>query len=307
MKTQKIPFTRDRARDATTFIPYADFPAIIPSQLDAWLSAVKIKAVSAIEWEWSRHWTVGPRVLNDSMYFWFKSGSGKAWFGSPTNIYHFEAGDLLLIPQGVEHAIEGTAGEEPHVYAVHFYATLYGGIDLLNLLGFPLHVPYRKSAPYRGLSEHMVRDYAVKAPGWSTMIANDVFSLLLYLIRTEMDTFSPPASVDWQSQLPRLLPVLDWIDRHLSSHEMTVADLSKHVFISETHFRRLFQKVFGMSPVQFIRQRRVDRACALLRATDSPIKQIAQECGFADDAFFSRVFHQLVGASPAAYRREELR
>ena len=307
MKMRKIPLTRDRARDANTFSPYDEFPAVVSCQLDAWLSAVRVKAISAIEWEWSRQWTVGPRVLNDSMYFWFKSGSGKAWFGTPSNIHNFRAGDLLLIPQGVEHAIEGTAGEEPHVYAVHFYATLYGGIDLLKLLGFPFHIQYRKNAPYKEISERMTRDFAVRVPGWSVSIANDVLTLLLYLIRNEGDAFTPPANVEWQSQLPRLLPVLDWIDRNLSSHEMTVADLSKHVFISETHFRRLFQKVFGITPVQFIRQRRIDRACLLLRTTTSPIKQIARECGFAEDAFFSRVFHQLVGTSPASYRREELR
>lgn len=306
MNERKILLITNQAREGSTFRPFREFPSLPAAQLDGWLAAMKIQVVSAIEWEWPRQWKVGPRVLNDSMFFWFERGSGKAYFGSPPKVYEFHAGDMLLIPQGMEHSIEGTVGEEPHVYAVHFYATLFGGIDLLHMLGFPLYVPSGELAPYKQSSERLVRNYATKSPGWSLAMTNDIFSILLYVIRTEVDRFTPLGSIDCQAQLPRLQPVLDWIDLNLSCHEITVADLARQVFVSETHFRRLFQKVFGVSPVQFIRQRRIDRACALLRTTDLPIKQVAQNCGFAEDAFFSRVFHRLVGTSPAAYRKAEL-
>ena len=305
MSKRRELLTTNKARAPRTFKRFAEFSSLPPTQLDGWLSALAIQTVSAIEWEWPRHWTVGPRVLNDSMYFWFKRGSGTAWFGSPAQTYRFQTGDLLLIPQGVEHKIEGTTGEEPHVFAIHFYASLYGGIDFLKMLGFPVHLPHRKGTPYKQISERMVQNYGVKAPGWSNAIANDIFTLLLYAIRNEPRSFAPLASRDGQAQLPRLLPVLQWIDAHLSEHEITVADLAEQVFISETHFRRLFHTVFGVSPVQFLRQRRVDRACALLRTTDIPIKQVARDCGFAEDAFFSRVFQRMVGTSPAAYRKME--
>lgn len=306
MNERKVLLTTNQAREASTFRPFQEFASLPPAQLDGWLAAMKIQVVSALEWEWPRQWKVGPRVLNDSMFFWFESGSGKASFGNPAKTYDFRAGDMLLIPQGMEHSIEGSAGEEPHVFAVHFYATLFGGIDLLRMLGFPLYVPGRQMAPYKQASERLVREYAVKSPGSSLAMTNDVSSILLNIIRTEVNLFTPLGSIDCQAQLPRLQPVLDWIDNNLSCHEITVGDLARQVFVSETHFRRLFQKVFGVSPVQFIRQRRIDRACALLRTTDLPIKQVAQSCGFAEDAFFSRVFHRLVGTSPAAYRKAEL-
>lgn len=262
--------------------------------------------VSALEWNWPQRWQVGPRKLNDSMYFWFARGSGDVWFLDPSHRFHFSAGDLMLIPKGMEHAIQGCADEEPHVYAVHFYAELFGSIDLLDILGFPVHLPNRRGTPYRQISQRLVREYAVKAPGYSAAMAADVWQLLHYMIRSESSRFTPPATVGFESELPRLLPVLQWIEENLASHELTVGDLARKIHLSETHFRRLFHQVFGTSPVQFMRKRRVDRACALLRSTDMPIKQIAESCGFADDAFFSRVFHHLVGTSPAAYRRLEL-
>lgn len=306
MYVRKMPLQRDRVRDLNTFQPYPEFPIVPPVQLDSWLSAVTVKAVSALEWEWSRHWTIEARVLGDSMYFWFERGSGIAWFREPSNVYRFEKGDLLLIPQGVEHAIEGTADEEPHVFAVHFYANLFGGIDLLKMIGFPLLLPNRKSSTFKRVSERLVREYAVKAPGWSSVMSSEINSLLIHMIRTEANMFRPLGGIGFESELPRLLPVLDWIDRHLSSSEITVGDMADQIYLSETHFRRLFHKVFGASPVQFVRKRRIERACVLLRSTDSPIKQIANECGFAEEAFFSRVFHRLVGNSPAAYRKLEM-
>ena len=306
MHARKVSLQKDQVRDASTFRPFPEFPSVSPAQLDSWLSAVKVRAVSALEWEWSRHWTIEARTLGDSMYFWFEKGSGRAWFGEPSNVVRFQKGDMLLIPQGVEHAIEGTAAEEPHVFAVHFYANLYGGIDLLKMIGFPLVMPARQSSPYKRVSERLVREYAVKAPGWASVMSSEINSLLIHMIRTEASIFRPLASIGFESELPRLLPVLDWIDRHLSSSEITVGDMAERIYLSETHFRRLFHKVLGTSPVQFVRKRRIERACVLLRSTDSPIKQIAYECGFAEEAFFSRVFHRLVGNSPAAYRKLEM-
>jgi AraC-like DNA-binding protein len=237
---------------------------------------------------------------------WIESGSGTIWFGDPAEAVPFRAGDLLLIPQGVRHSIEATVAEESHVFAVHFFATLYGGTNYLKMMGFPYRIPGRRGSPYKESCERLAREFAVKPPGWRNAMRHDLYSMLLHMVRHEASLFSTSCSrLESQPLLPRLFPVLDWIDRNLSSPNITVADLSRQVCISETHFRRLFQQVFAISPVQFIRRRRIERACTLLRTTDKPIKQVAYCCGFAEDAFFSRVFHCLVGVTPAAYRRGE--
>jgi len=306
MTQTSTPLTTNQVREASTFRPYTAFPSLSPAQLDNWLSAVKIQAISAMEWRWPRHWLIQSRTVNDSMYFWFKKGSGTVRFGRGTEVYQFGPGDMVLIPQGIEHEIEGSPREEAHVYACHFFATLFGGIDLLTMLGFPMHIPARTNSPFLAASERMARNAAVRAPGWAKLMESEIYSLLIYILRTETALFTPLRSVDHQSDLPRLIPVLKWIDQNLSSHDFTVADLARQIYLSETHFRRLFHEVFGTSPVQFIRKRRIERACALLRSTTLPIKQVAADCGFAEEAFFSRVFHQSFGRSPAAYRKAEL-
>lgn len=292
-------------RDLSTFPAFPRIAGLAPQQLDAWINAVEVKPVSAMEWDWPRHWIISPRVVYDDMYFWIASGSGVITFTNPAQTIRFRAGDLLLIPQGMEHAIEGTSTEEPRVFAVHFFATLFGGINFLKMMGFPRRLPHRQGAPYGPASERLAREFAVKAPGWVSAMQQEIFHILLYAVRHEPALFEIRGSLEAQPLLPRFFPVLDWIDRNLSCDNITVAHLAGLVCISETHFRRLFQRVFEMSPIQFVRKRRIERACTLLRTTEMPIKQVAQSCGFAEDAFFSRVFRRLVGVAPAAYRRGE--
>jgi len=305
MDVRKIPLRSNRVREAATFRPYPEFPFATPMQLDAWLSTVKVSVLSALEWEWQRRFAIEPRIAGHSICFWFEKGAGTAWFGEPSNVVVFRQGDLLLIPQGVEHAIEIAADEDSHVHACHFHAHL-SGIDLLKMLGFPWLVPYRRTSLCKQVCERLVREYAVRAPGWSSVLSSDLHSLLIHVLRTEPGLFKPRAGPGTDPDLPRLLPVLEWIDLHLHCREFTIADLAGHVSLSETHFRRLFQKVLGASPVQFIRERRIQRACSLLRSTDTPIKKISAACGFAEEAFFSRVFHRVAGTSPAAFRTLEM-
>ena len=60
----------------------------------------------------------------------------------------------------------------------------------------------------------------------------------------------------------------------------------------------------GFSPVftELVARLRIDRACHLLTHTHQPLAQIAQECGFGDQSYFTRVFRQRTGRTPGDYR-----
>lgn len=73
-------------------------------------------------------------------------------------------------------------------------------------------------------------------------------------------------------------------------------------------FLRRFRDAVGESCQDRFRRKRIQHACLLLQFTDHTLERIAADCGFCDRHHFSRVFRQLRGASPAAFRRirEEL-
>jgi len=71
-----------------------------------------------------------------------------------------------------------------------------------------------------------------------------------------------------------------------------------------SHFARSFKATFGIPCHQWLTQRRIERARGLLASSDTALAEIANQCGFADQAAFSRVFHRVVGLSPGQWRRE---
>jgi AraC-like DNA-binding protein len=293
----------NRVRPLSSFSQFPELPRIPASQLDHLLSCTTIQAVSALEWDWPQAWCVGPRVVNDSMWFWFDRGEAEAWVHEPDRIFRMAPGSLLLIPQGAKHMVRSLPGCEAHVYAVHFYATLYGGVQLLDLIGFPLSLPPRGRAVYNRTCRALAREFAVKAPGWNLSMQSQIYSLLLHAMRTEPQLFRIGDGLPGDPNFLRLFPVIQHINERLNDNRLSVKELAGKVCLGETHFRRIFQQIFGMSPIAFLRKRRIDRACALLRTSDLSVKEIAQQCGFGDTSFFSRVFHDIAGFTPASYRR----
>ena len=81
-------------------------------------------------------------------------------------------------------------------------------------------------------------------------------------------------------------------------------DLARLAHLATNAFIRRFAQVMGQPPGEFLMRRRIDRACVLLEHTDQSIETIAESCGFCDRSYFSTVFKNRTGLSPARYRRE---
>jgi AraC family transcriptional regulator len=84
---------------------------------------------------------------------------------------------------------------------------------------------------------------------------------------------------------------------------ITLDDMAEIASMSVDHFVRAFQAATGSTPHQHLLERRLDRACALLRSTTDRIAVIAHRSGFAGAAHFSATFHDHYGMTPSEYRR----
>ena len=73
---------------------------------------------------------------------------------------------------------------------------------------------------------------------------------------------------------------------------------------STEYLTRLFRKEMGMTPRQYLMDRRLENAASSLALMDGSlnISQIARQCGFSDALYFSKVFKQRYGVSPKYYR-----
>ena len=114
----------------------------------------------------------------------------------------------------------------------------------------------------------------------------------------------PPASASrprglapWQAR-----STIAFIDKDLAERTDNTR-LAANVRLSQSRFHHAFKQFFGRPPRQFIIQRRIQRALELMRSTDLKLSDIAQACGFSDQAHFSRAFRKLMGCTPGIWRR----
>ena len=101
---------------------------------------------------------------------------------------------------------------------------------------------------------------------------------------------------------PRALRrVRDFIDANLEDN-ISIQTLADIAGLSMCHFARAFKQSEGLTPHDFLVQRRVLRAQELLAGTDLPLSQIAVAVGFADQSHCARRFREHVGLTPSRYR-----
>jgi AraC-like DNA-binding protein len=84
---------------------------------------------------------------------------------------------------------------------------------------------------------------------------------------------------------------------------LEVAALAARAHVSPTHFARCFREAYGTTPHQYLIARRMERACFLLRETDTPVTEVSIDVGFRSLGSFSTTFSRWLGVSPSAYRR----
>jgi len=86
---------------------------------------------------------------------------------------------------------------------------------------------------------------------------------------------------------------------------LRVDELASLAGMSPSHFARTFKHVMGTSPINWLRRERINQAKRRLTETDDAVKEIAQQCGYADAFYFSRDFKQFTQCAPSDYRRRE--
>jgi AraC-like DNA-binding protein len=92
-----------------------------------------------------------------------------------------------------------------------------------------------------------------------------------------------------------------YIDDHLDE-PLRIPELAARAGLSPFQFDQRIRALFGLTAGQYLSRLRIDRACDRLRHSDTPLSDLALECGYADQAAFTRQFHKSVGLTPGAYR-----
>ncbi|RJX79291.1 AraC family transcriptional regulator [Pseudomonas sp. LS-2] len=86
------------------------------------------------------------------------------------------------------------------------------------------------------------------------------------------------------------------------AHGCSIQRIADECAVSRSHFSRAFKNATGLAPHVWFRREQMRRAETLLRARHFSICRVAQECGFSDQSYFTRVFTRLKGISPRRWQ-----
>ena len=104
-----------------------------------------------------------------------------------------------------------------------------------------------------------------------------------------------------EKQYKKIKPAIDYINENFTNGKLSVGKLSAICGISESALKKLFIKKFGVPPVRYIIQLKINYSCDLLRSGLYSVSRVSQICGYGNVYFFSRQFKENMGISPSEF------
>lgn len=98
--------------------------------------------------------------------------------------------------------------------------------------------------------------------------------------------------------------ILNYIEKNIHRH-ITLEEAAEYVHLSSYYLSKLFKKELNINFIQYVTERRMERAKELLEHTDLPILNIALDLSYHEPNYFSKVFKKVVGMTPTEYRESK--
>lgn len=132
-------------------------------------------------------------------------------------------------------------------------------------------------------------------------MVNHFLLLLLVEIIRKMQNQELPDKISYKIDI---FPAIDHIKHHYGS-SIRIGDLARCCGMSESYFRKVFERYMNMKPLDYLNFVRIQKGCGLLRETELSVAEISERVGYESVSSFIRNFRQIIGCTPHKWKREE--
>jgi AraC-type DNA-binding domain-containing proteins len=139
-------------------------------------------------------------------------------------------------------------------------------------------------------------------PGYEFITTGLLWEFFGYILRQNLYTEQTQSEREWSKHTVQMKNVLRRIRTDYSS-QLTLEALAAEAAMSPEYFCRIFHKITGKAPINYLNYYRIECASELLNSTDKQITEIALLCGFNDVSYFIKLFKRYKGVSPNTFRR----
>ncbi len=243
---------------------------------------------------YSGDWHCSPHSHQCTELFYVVGGTGG--FQIESDYFQVKSHDLVVVNAGVQHT-ETSCNSAPLEYIV------------LGVEGLELSLPEKEDDRYFLLSftdrsetvlpvlKIMLKEMEQKQPGSDSICQNLLQVLLIQLMRSA--NLSPEKTV--QATRRECATAKWYIDAHFKE-KITLDRLAQVAGVNKFYLSHSFKEEYGISPIQYLVDRRIDESRYLISSTDLPIGCIVQMLGFSSPSYFAQMFRRAEGVTPSEYR-----
>lgn len=197
--------------------------------------------------------------------------------------------DVIYLPKGSTYTVEcDTDDENTPCYAINF--------DILGDETYPpFHITPKNGRELINLFKEAHKNYSKKKTGYYYSCAKDLYGIIS-ILKSEITSEYIPSSKE-----RILLPAVDYILEHLTEETISIPHLASICGISEVYFRKIFKIMYGVSPIRYINNLKIERAEEMLISDMYSINEISDVLGYSSPTRFSKDFKKYTGVSPGKY------
>lgn len=152
--------------------------------------------------------------------------------------------------------------------------------------------------------EQIIAEFASKSPWYHAAASSLLHTVLTSILRARAERLTE-SSTDSLSQHGKLMMrCVNDIHEHFRE-DIRIQELADRIGYNRSHFTRMFTKVFGSSPRDYVLRLRLAEAKHLLLTTDEPIGTIAKSLHYGNPDSFTKHFKKTVGISPQQFRHNQ--
>ena len=190
-------------------------------------------------------------------------------------------GCIALVPSNISYYIDSS---DEDIICIHFQPTVPIGDKILTL-----HTENKKY--FESKFSELLKLWSARQIGGK----HECMALLhqiIYAIEREYMAEKP------DTPAARIIAAAEYINEHFTE-KITVSQLAASAAMSDTYFRRLFTRQFGLTPVKYINKLKLDYALEFLASGYLTVNEIADKCGFSNASYFSLFIKNETGHSPS--------
>jgi AraC family transcriptional regulator len=228
--------------------------------------------------------------------------SGERWLDGKLKTEARNQGDIAVIPAGISQRCNWNTLAQFTILAIAPPLLEQVAQDLVNPDRVELipHYMTEQDILIQGIFGALRQELEFGKIGGYLLVDSLKTALAIHLLRNYCT--APPRLSSYTDGLskPKLQQITEYINEHLHE-DVKLIELAAIAQISPYHFLRLFKQSMGLTPHQYILQRRIQKAKYLLQESELSIADIAFRVGFCDQSHLTRCFKRLLGMTPKQF------